>query len=202
MENTGLLTSRPHISGLILAGGQGQRMGGVDKGLQLLDARPLIAHSILRLQPQVEELIINANRHPETYATFGHRVVADTLADFPGPLAGLLAGLGAARHGLLASVPCDSPFFPSDLVSRLYAGLTANSADIAVAQTGEQLHPVFCLCRTSVGPALEDFLRRGERKFGFWLKSLKHTVVRFDDQPDAFMNINTREELAAQQNTQ
>lgn len=201
MGNTGFLMPRPGISGLILAGGQGQRMGGVDKGLQLLDGRPLIAHSIERLCPQVDSLLINANRHPETYAAFGHPLVADTLAGYPGPLAGLLAGLAASRHDLLVSVPCDSPFFPADLVARLYAGLSAGQADIAVAQTGDQMHPVFCLCHTRVRPSLEDFLQRGERKFGFWLKSQKHTVVRFDEQPEAFMNINTREELAAQQTT-
>jgi len=185
------------ISGVILAGGLGRRMGGVDKGLQLLNGRPLIQHVIERFGPQVDELLINANQNSERYAAFGHRVVADQIPDFAGPLAGLHAALSTASHPLLATAPCDSPFLPGDLISRLLAALTASNADLAVARTFDQAHPVFCLCQRTVLPHLTNFLVRGERKFARWYATLKVIEVIFDDEADAFENINTREELGS-----
>jgi molybdopterin-guanine dinucleotide biosynthesis protein A len=183
------------ITGVILAGGLGRRMGGIDKGLQELRGRPLTAWVVERLAPQVDELLINANQNPERYAAFGHRVVPDEIPDFAGPLAGLHAALSAAAHPLVATVPCDSPFLPSDLISRLFAGLTATGADLAVARTFDQPHPVFCLCRRAVLPHLTEFLAGGGRKIDRWYATLKVIEVAFDDEADAFENINTREEL-------
>ena len=187
---------RSRITGVVLAGGLGRRMGGVDKGLQELDGRPLVAHVIARLAPQVGSLLINANRNTERYAAFGHPVVADAIDGFAGPLAGLHAALAAATTPYVVTAPCDSPFLPDDLVSRLFAALTANAAQIAVARTGEQAHPVFCLCRRELLPSLAAWLQAGERRFGGWTATLAAVEVAFDDQPAAFENINTREELA------
>jgi len=183
------------ITGIILAGGLGRRMGGVDKGLQLLNGKPLALHVAERLGPQVDELLINANQNGERYAAFGHRVVPDQIPDFAGPLAGLHAALSTATHPLVATAPCDSPFLPADLVFRLFSALTAAKADLAVARTFDQAHPVFCLCKREVLPHLTAFLESGERKFDRWYSTLNSVEVAFDDEAAAFENINTREEL-------
>ena len=183
------------ITGVVLAGGLGRRMGGVDKGLQLLNGRPLVGHVVERLAPQVDELLINANQNGERYAAFGHRVVPDEIPEFAGPLAGLHAALSAAAHPLVATAPCDSPFLPADLISRLFSALTATGADLAVARTFDQPHPVFCLCKRDVLPHLTEFLASGGRKIDRWYATLKVVEVAFDDEADAFENINTREEL-------
>jgi len=184
------------VTGVVLAGGQGSRMGGVDKGLQPFRGRPMVAHAIERFAPQVDELLINANRNPGEYERFGYRVIADEVPGFAGPLAGFERGLAHAAGSLVATIPCDSPFLPADLVQRLRAALEANAADLAVARTGEQPHPVFCLMRRAVHASLADFLASGQRKIDRWYASLKVAEVPFDDEPDAFLNINTREELA------
>jgi molybdopterin-guanine dinucleotide biosynthesis protein A len=181
------------VSGIVLAGGLGRRMGGVDKGLQLLHGRPMIAHVLARLARQVDDIVINANQNLERYAAFGHRVVPDEIGGFAGPLAGLHAGLGAVSRPLAVTVPCDSPFLPQDLVARLHAELDRN--DLAVAKTGEQPHPVFALVQCSVAENLRAFLAAGGRKIDAWYASLKVVEVRFDDEADAFRNINTLEEL-------
>jgi len=181
------------VTGVVLAGGQGRRMGGVDKGLQLLHGKPMVAAVLARLSPQVDEIVINANQNLPTYEGFGHRVVPDAIGGFAGPLAGLHAGLSAASHALVLTVPCDSPFLPLDLFSRLNGKLDGN--DLAVARTGDQPHPVFALVRSSVKQNLEQFLSRGGRKIDAWYASLKVIEVQFDDEADAFRNINTREEL-------
>jgi molybdenum cofactor guanylyltransferase len=146
-----------------------------------------------RLEPQVAEILINANQNRGTYAKYGHRVVADEIGGFAGPLAGLHAGLKAAAHPLVLTVPCDSPFLPTDLVSRLHASLTGK--DLAVAKTGEQPHPVFALMKRQVRESLEAFLASGGRKIDAWYAALKVVEVSFDDEADAFRNINTLEEL-------
>jgi len=185
------------ITGLILAGGQGRRMGGVDKGLELLRGRPMIAWVLERLAPQVDELLINANQNLEQYQAFGHRVLADQVGGFAGPLAGLERGLSEARSELVVTAPCDSPFLSLELVARLHAQLTRVHADLAVARTGDQPHPVFCLCRRGLHAHLKAYLASGGRKIDAWYASLAVTEVAFDDQPEAFSNINTREELRA-----
>jgi len=188
MENT--------ITGLILAGGQGRRMGGADKGLLMLDQRPLVEHVIARLRPQVGALLINANRHLERYAAFGYPVVSDTFDGFAGPLAGLHAGLSAASTPWVVTVPCDSPMLPLDLVARLYAAVQqVPQAPLVVAKTGDRLHPVFALAHRRVLPDLTAYLQNGDRKVGLWFTRIGGVEVPFDDQADAFRNINTQSDL-------
>lgn len=187
------------ITGLVLAGGLGRRMGGVDKGLSLLDGEPLVEHIIRRLAPQVGQLIINANQNHDIYAGFGYPVVGDRIEGHAGPLAGLEAGLAACTTPYLLTVPCDSPLLPADLVSRLAACLTAHKASIAVARTGEQLHPVFSLIRSDELPELQAFINAGGRRMEAWLRRLCWAPCPFDDCPEAFANINTPDELRAHQ---
>src|ERR1035437_4559004 len=188
--------SKP-ITGLILAGGQGRRMGGVDKGLQNFRGKRLVDHVYERLAPQVGGIIINANQNHDAYKSFGVRVVSDAIGNFAGPLAGLHAGLSVSRRPYLASVPCDSPFLPEDLVERLMARLNESGAELAVAKTGDQPHPVFCLARRGVLEHLTNFLKGGGRKVDAWYASLTVVEVNFDDQAEAFSNINTFEERAS-----
>lgn len=183
------------ISGIVLAGGQGRRMGGVDKGLQLLGGKPMIEHVIARLAPQVDEIVINANQNLERYAQFGHPVAPDVTGGFAGPLAGLQAGLQAAKHPLVVTAPCDSPFLPVDLVARLGGAL--GNRQLAVAKTGDQPHPVFALVRRDILDHLTAYLASGGRKIDAWYASLEVIEVSFDDEAEGFSNINTREELRA-----
>ena len=185
----------PNVTGLILAGGKGSRMGGVDKGLQAFRGKRLVDHVYERLAPQVGGVIINANQNQEEYKSFGVRVVSDAIGGFAGPLAGLHAGLSVSKRPFLASVPCDSPFLPADLVERLYARLDEAGAELAVAKTGDQPHPVFSLMRRGVIDHLADFLKGGGRKIDAWYATLNVVEVAFDDEAEAFSNINTREEL-------
>ena len=185
------------ITGLVLAGGQGRRMGSVDKGLVVLQGRPLIRHVIERFGAQVDEILINANRNIADYEALGYPVIRDHVEGFAGPLAGLHAGLMHAEHPLVATAPCDSPFLPLDLVARLSKALAAGQKDLAVARTADQPHPVFALVRRSVLPHLARFLAGGGRKIDAWYASLKTVEVAFDDEADAFRNINTAAELQA-----
>jgi molybdenum cofactor guanylyltransferase len=186
------------ITGLVLAGGRGTRMGGVDKGLQLHRGKPLAAHALERLRPQVGRVMINANRHADAYAGLGVPVVPDTLPDHPGPLAGFLAGLARCETPWMVTVPCDTPSFPPDLVARLGAQVLANDADLAIAVTcdadGEQIQPVFCLLKTSLMPAVQAFTDAGQSKIGLWVSQQRSVQVLFDD-ARAFFNINTTDEL-------
>ena len=188
--------ARATITGVVLAGGQGRRMGGIDKGMQCLRGKPLAAWVVERLQPQVGRLMISANQNLERYGEFGCPVVTDQVPGFAGPLAGLHAALSAAETPLVATAPCDSPFLPDDLVFRLFSALTAADAELAVARTFDQPHPVFCLCQRRLLPHLNDFLASGERKFARWYAALNVVEVPFDDVAAAFENINTREELS------
>ena len=184
------------ISAIILSGGRARRMGGVDKGLILLQSQPLIQHVISRLQPQVDETLINANREIAQYQAFGFKVLQDENQDFAGPLAGILLGLKHAKHELVLAVPCDSPILPLDLVARLYNGLAESRMDIAVASSDGNAHPVFCLMKKSVLPSLIAFLDAGERKVSAWQKSQQYCEVDFSDCTDAFVNLNTPQDLA------
>ena len=170
-------------------------MGGVDKGLQPLRGKPMVAWVIERFAPQVDEVLINANQNLPVYAGFGHRVIPDEITGFAGPLAGLHRGLSEAAHELVATVPCDSPFLPRDLIARLRGALDRERAELAVARTGDQPHPVFCLCRRQVLPGLTDFLSSGGRKIDAWYARHKVVEVLFDDEPEAFSNVNTEDEL-------
>lgn len=190
--------SGSQVTGLLLAGGLGRRMGGADKGLVALDGRPMAAWVIDRLRPQVGTLLINANRNPEVWNAFGCPVIPDRIAGYAGPLAGLHAGLHVCSTALLVSVPCDSPFLPADLLTRLGQALSRNNADLAVVRTRGGLQPVFALMRREVLSSLEGYLNGGGRKIDAWFDLLNVTVVDFDDE-DAFLNINTPDELAATQ---
>ncbi len=190
---------KDQITGLVLAGGRGSRMGGVDKGLQLHGGIPLAQHALLRLRPQVASVLINANRNEATYEAFGALVLPDALPDQPGPLAGFLAGLAHCKTDYLVTVPCDTPHFPEDLVSRLAEALAGNEADIAMAATkssdGVQVQPVFCLMKVSLKDSLTKFTASGQRKIDKWTAMHRCVEVRFDDEL-AFFNANTAEELA------
>jgi molybdenum cofactor guanylyltransferase len=186
------------ITGLILAGGRGSRMGGADKGLQLLRGKPMVAHVIERLAPQAGVLAINANRNLDAYRAFGYPLWPDAIPEFEGPLAGLHTGLIHCETQYLATAPCDSPFLPMNLVARLHDTVIAGHARAAYAATGSggprQSHPVFCLLDKSLLPDLAAYLQQGGRRMLGWLASIDAIETRFDDE-SAFRNINTLEEL-------
>lgn len=207
------------ITGVILSGGEGRRMGGTDKGLQMLNGRPLVAHAVARIAPQVNEVIISANRHREQYDLLGYPVVTDSLLAEPaadpntsanaatrvasgdtprtaGPLAGLLAGFAAASHSLVMFAPCDMPALPTDLANRLLDALLSANADVAVAATAGNAHHVVLLARCDTQTHLAAYVAGGGRKAGAWHAGLKVVTVAFDDEAEAFVNVNTVEELA------
>jgi molybdopterin-guanine dinucleotide biosynthesis protein A len=181
------------ITGLILAGGEGRRMGGADKGLLDYRGRPLVAHVIERLAPQVDTLLISANRNLDDYLDFGYPVVTDASAERLGPLAGIAAGLRACETPWLVVCPCDCPHLPLDLVARLMAGI--DQASLAIAATPGGLHPTFMLVRRELLPALEAALAANERKVRSWCSAQGAVEVHFADDV-AFRNMNTLEELA------
>lgn len=182
------------VTGVVLAGGLGRRMGGADKGLLAYDGRPLAQQVAERLAGQVETLLINANRNRECYAAFGYPVIGDTVPDFAGPLAGLQAALATATTPFVVTAPCDSPFFPDDLVARLHAGLMAHDAELAVATAEGRTHAAFCLCRRNLATPLADYLMTGGRRVIDWQSSRRQVLVEFTE-PGAFRNLNTPEEL-------
>ncbi|MEA5098283.1 MAG: molybdenum cofactor guanylyltransferase MobA [Burkholderiaceae bacterium] len=192
------MPDKQHITGLILAGGRGARMGNLDKGLQTLDGEPLIAHVIRRLTPQVGQLLLNANRNLETYRQFGLPVISDELTGFEGPLAGLQTGMRHCPIPYLLTAPCDGPFLPVDLAAKLANALDRENADVAVAVTGQddnrRTQPVYCLLKIELLPQLESYLASGKRKIDGWYAPLKVAEVLFDDEA-AFRNINTLDEL-------
>jgi molybdopterin-guanine dinucleotide biosynthesis protein A len=183
------------ITGVVLAGGLGRRMGGVEKGLIELCGRPLLAHVIERLRPQVDELLLNANREIQRYAAFGVPVVGDVIEGCVGPLAGLHAGLVRATHDLVLSVPCDAPSLPGDLASRLLARMETEDAELAIARSRGRMHPVFCLCRRALVEDLAGYLDAGGRAVRTWVESRRLAIEDFDDEPAAFENINTIEDV-------
>jgi len=189
---------RDGVTGLILAGGRGSRMGGVDKGLQSHEGMPLAMHALLRLAPQVGHALINANRNLGAYEAMGVPVWPDVLPDYPGPLAGFVTGLEHCETPYLMTVPCDSPLFPTDLVARLLAALEAADAEIAMPVTVEagvrQPQPVFCLMRSDVLEGLLAFTQSGQRKIDRWTALHRCIEVEFDD-ARAFVNANTLAEL-------
>ena len=171
-------------------------MGGQDKGLIALNGRPLIEFVLAALTPQVGQIIINANRNQAIYAQYGHPVIKDEFDGYCGPLAGMASCLRAVTTPVMVTAPCDSPFVPGDLVTRLYQKMLQDAAEISVAHNGERLQPVFTMMQNTVLGSLLDFLRKGERKIDKWFGLHKVSVVDFSGQPDTFLNINTRDELA------
>ena len=194
--------NKEFITGLILAGGKGTRMGQVDKGLQNFRSAPMALHVMMRLSPQVGEIIINANQNLAVYESFGTQVWPDQIEGFAGPLAGLQTGLQHCETPYMVTAPCDSPMLPVDLVSRLSSALIVQDADLAVAYTQEsedgiprkQTHPVFSLMKSSLLPSLNEFLSHGGRKVDAWFKELRVTEVLFEDNA-SFRNINTLDDL-------
>lgn len=191
------MISAQQLTGMILAGGEGRRMGGRDKGLEPFAGLPLVAHVIQRFDGKVAELLINANRNSDAYDLLADRVVADLVIDgaeggFKGPLMGIYSGLRAAKTPWLLVAPCDSPALPNDLVSRMVAGIGEH--DIAVAFDGERLHPVVALLRTSLADDLATTLAQGERKIDRWYARHAWCKVDMSDCPAAFANLNTEEE--------
>ncbi len=195
------MTVHAEITGLILAGGRAQRMGGIDKGLVPFMGKPLIEHAIARLSPQVTTILINANRNHDHYSQYGHPVIADHHPDFAGPLAGFAAGLEHCKTEYLLSVPCDSPVFPLDLSVQMLEAMFNTQSDIVYASSSDSsgaiwTQPVFCLMRRSVQPSLQNFLDQGGRKIDRWFEALRSSTVVFTDEA-AFANTNTPEELQA-----
>jgi molybdenum cofactor guanylyltransferase len=185
------------ISAIILSGGRATRMNGADKGLVLLQQKPLIKHVIERLTPQADEILINANRELTQYQALGYPLLQDEVEDFLGPLAGFSLGLQHAKHDYVLTVPCDSPLLPVDLAQRLMAALVEHKAEIAVATSEDSTHPVFCLCKKAVLPSLTAYLQQGERRVSAWQKNQLYIEVDFSDCNEAFTNLNTFEDLAA-----
>ena len=185
------------ITGLVLAGGRGSRMGGADKGLLLLDGQALARHVLRRLAPQVGPLLISANRHADAYAGFGAEVVADDdPGAYAGPLAGIAAGLRACGTEWLLSAPCDAPFLPPDLARRLSAAALACDRPAAIALAAGRRQPVFALLRRDLLESLTSFLRGGGRKVETWLAQVGFAEAAFDE-PGCFDNINLPEQLEA-----
>ncbi len=199
MTSTAVNIPAQQITGLLLAGGEGRRMGGRDKGLLLLHGEPLAAHVMRRLSPQVGTLLISANRHLDQYRQLGREVIADELSGFHGPLAGIHAGLRHCKTPWLLVAPCDSPFLPHDLLQRLGEAVLANDADLACVVTGageaRREHPVFALMRTSLRDSLGRYLEGGGRKVREWQAGTKAVAVPFPDE-QAFRNLNTASDLA------
>jgi len=185
------------VTGVILAGGQARRMGGEDKGLVALGGRAMIEYAIDALRPQVDALLINANRNTGHYQRYGYPVLPDLQGGYCGPLAGMASAMAAAATAYLVTVPCDSPRLCQDLVARLDAALQAEGAEIAVAHDGERLQPVFALMQTALYEDLTAWLARGERKIDRWYAEHRVAVVDFRDRLETFENVNTPEERDA-----
>jgi molybdenum cofactor guanylyltransferase len=185
------------VTAIILAGGEGRRMGGEDKGLLKLKDKSLVEWVLARIKPQADEILISANRNLDTYTALGYSVFPDKTEGYAGPLAGIARGLLDARHELILAVPCDTPFLPDDLVARLYQALLDNQADLAVPDTGDRTHPAICLMRRHVGGNLAAFLARGGRKVQDWQAGLNTATADFRDLANFFININRPEQLAA-----
>lgn len=187
----------PRITALVLAGGQARRMGGIDKGLVELRGRPLVEWVLAAIRPQVDQVLISANRSQDRYGKLGLRVLSDARPGYLGPLAGMLSGLEAASGDWLLTLPCDSPLVPPDLAARLAAPLTRAPLDICVAHDGQRMQPVFSLLRRELADSLRGYLDTGERKIDRWFAMHRLQCVDFSDIPRAFLNVNTRSELRA-----
>ncbi len=191
------------ITAVILAGGKGSRLGGQDKGLVSYKNKPLIQHVLDKIEPQVGQIIINANRNQDHYAKFDYPVISDELSDFQGPLAGFLTGMKSCNTEYILTLPCDGPDLPDDLVTRLINEVENKSSDgnIVVAHDGERLQPVHALIPTSLIPSLENFLANGDRKIDLWYAQNSMVTADFSDKPDVFFNINTEEQRSKTQSS-
>ncbi|MFQ6023014.1 MAG: molybdenum cofactor guanylyltransferase MobA [Acidiferrobacterales bacterium] len=189
--------SRHEITGVVLAGGKGRRMGGVDKGLVLLNGKPMVVHVLTALRPQVGSVIINANRNRDQYAAFGCEVIPDIVGDYFGPLAGIASAMQAVDTKYILTAPCDSPLIGDDLAARLYDGLVRERAEISVAHDGERMQPVFALLQRDLLSSVVAYLEGGERKIDRWFAKHSVATVYFTDRPETFLNVNSPEDRAA-----
>jgi molybdopterin-guanine dinucleotide biosynthesis protein A len=187
------------ITTVILAGGAARRMGGEDKGLTQLNDQAMIGHVIERIARQSSALLINCNRSQQQYAVFGYPLIEDTITGGLGPLAGVLSALETSDSDYILSVPCDTPLLPMDLVARMLQTIVQEQAEACTVSDGERLHPVVLLVKRSVLPGLRDYLTDGGRKVHDWFYSVAHCSADFSDQPEAFININTPQQLATLQ---
>lgn len=183
------------IDAVILAGGRATRMGGQDKGLVALNGKPMICYAIDRLKPQVSRLFINANRNQQDYQAFGLSVFTDTQTGYLGPLAGIVSGLQHSQSQYLLTAPCDCPLLPTDLASKMLTALKQHNADLAVATDGIRQQPVVMLLKTHLLDSIQKFLDDGQRKIDCWYAGHHVVEVSFADQPFAFANINTPEQI-------
>lgn len=184
------------ITAVILAGGRSQRMGGQDKGLLEVNGQTMVESIIEQLLPQVSQLIINTNRNIEQYKKFNHPVISDdNTTDYHGPLAGMLSALKISKTKYVMSVPCDSPFFPANLSTRLLSALINEDADISVVHDGKRMQPVFALIKTELRDSLQAFLDNGDRKIDLWYKQHHTVLADCSDYNDISLNINTPDEL-------
>jgi molybdopterin-guanine dinucleotide biosynthesis protein A len=190
-------TTKPGMTGAILAGGLGRRMGGADKGLLTVAGRPLVERLLDSLAPQVDRILINANRHRDRYASYGHPVVADQFAGHQGPLAGMASVLAAADTEYVLCVPCDAVWLPPDLASRMRAALAAPHAKVCAVHDGAWLHPVCALLPRTLMPDLRDWLAQGRREVAGWLQKQGLATVTYPDWPSVYWSINTPEDLAS-----
>lgn len=194
------MLNKHNVTAVILAGGKGRRMDGKDKGLVELANRPLIEYVIDAIKPQVESIILNANRNQEQYSRYGYPVVSDALADYQGPLAGFICAMKSSTTSHIVTLPCDGPFLPADLVDRLISSLNDNNAEIAVAHDGDRMQPVYSLMPVTLSNSLGSFLDSGERKIDLWYRQHRVALADFSDCPETFRNINTAEQRDRLQN--
>lgn len=194
------ILSKHNVTAVILAGGKGRRMDGEDKGLIELANRPLIEYVINAVKPQVESIILNANRNLELYSDYGYPVISDALDGFQGPLAGYFSALKNATTSHIVTLPCDGPLLPNDLVERLIIALNNENAEISVAHDGDRMQPVYSLIPTSLNFSLNSFLDMGERKIDLWYKQHRIALADFSDCPETFRNVNTVEQRDRLQN--
>ena len=186
---------KTEVTGVILAGGQARRMGGQDKGLVMLDGKPMVEIIIDVFKPQTAKLLINANRNHDRYSQYGFELVADELSGYCGPLAGMASALKSINTDYMVTAPCDSPFIPLDLVQRLADALENKSTEISVAHDGERIQPVFCMLKKTLLQSLTDYLAAGERKIDRWFKQHDFAIADFSDKPETFANINRQEDV-------
>jgi len=189
--------NKTDITGVILAGGQARRMEGQDKGLVLLNDKPMIEYVIDVLKPQVGKLLINANRNYDKYSKYRFDIISDELSGYCGPLAGMASALNKTETAYMLTAPCDSPFIPGDLVQRLVTALESEDADISVAHNGERMQPVFCLMKKELISSMNEFLNNGERKIDAWFSRHALAIADFSDIPKTFDNLNTLEDIKA-----
>lgn len=192
-----MVLERAKITGVVLAGGQGRRMGGEDKGLIQFRGRPLAAYALDALRAVAGRVLVNANRNREAYAALGCAVVADLTDRFDGPLAGLLSAMRAADTPYVLAAPCDSPLVTGSLLSRLPASLLEAGAELCAAHDGERLHPLFLLAERRLADDLEAFLGEGQRRVETWLRRHKLALADYSAHPELFVNLNTTEDLDA-----